>query len=431
MFNRVVLLFVCIILLFVAWTAVLNMQHPIDKQAALIALANEEIERGTYIKALPYLLDAVSYNTEETLEATETLKRVYLELGYTQEYASVLKSQTARADCPAPVYEEYARYFILEDRLRDALKTITLGIERTQAESLVGFYEEHRYAFTIGHTAFDDVTAYHNGGIQVKKGDLWGLANAAGGIIIPCMYEQISTYDPANGGSIIVMHVDKKISTVNMSNQITATSNIIAEQVGTLSQDIVSLQLSNGQWILADSNLNSNFSEYEGVGASHNSAIALKSSGKWGVAGLGSGTIVPYEFDEVIMDELGRSYALGAVFAKKDDVVYLFVNGEQQPETYEDARPFTEEGWAAVKKNGKWGFIDITGAERISFIFDDARSFGQHLAAVRVGDLWGYTNWRGIVVIEPVFLDAKSFSGGRAPVLTDLGWQFITLVEFS
>ena len=44
--------------------------------------------------------------------------------------------------------------------------------------------------------------------------------------------------------------------------------------------------------------------------------------------------------------------------------------------------------------------------------------------------LWGYVSREGNVVIEPTFLEAKSFSEGSAPVLTDRGWRFITLLEF-
>jgi len=36
----------------------------------------------------------------------------------------------------------------------------------------------------------------------------------------------------------------------------------------------------------------------------------------------------------------------------------------------------------------------------------------------------------GELVIDPVFLQAKSFSNGSAPVLTDIGWRFITLIEY-
>jgi len=130
------------------------------------------------------------------------------------------------------------------------------------------------------------------------------------------------------------------------------------------------------------------------------------------------------------MDELGRCHAQGAVFARMGAQVYLLAGGRQAGGAFEDARPFSDEGYAAVKSGGKWGFIDTSGAVVIGFWFDDALSFGQHLAAVKVGEFWGYISIYGHVVIEPVFLEAKSFSNGSAPVLTDRGWQFITLTEY-
>ena len=111
-------------------------------------------------------------------------------------------------------------------------------------------------------------------------------------------------------------------------------------------------------------------------------------------------------------------------------LVYLIVDGSYVGDAYEDAHPFTEEGYAAVKKNGKWGFVDVGGVEVIKFAFDDALSFGQHLAAVKYGEYWGYISRYGQMVIDAAFYEAKSFSDGSAPVLTERGWQFITLLEF-
>jgi len=158
---------------------------------------------------------------------------------------------------------------------------------------------------------------------------------------------------------------------------------------------------------------------------------AAKTGGRWGVVGLSDSWLIPAEFDEVIQDELGRCYAQGAVFVRRNGIVYLFSNGTYMDEYYEDARPFSEEGYAAVKKNGKWGFIDRYGTIAIPFTFDDALSFGQHLAAVKIGEYWGYISIYGHVVIEATFLDAKSFSKGSAPVLTDRGWQILTLLEYA
>ena len=73
--------------------------------------------------------------------------------------------------------------------------------------------------------------------------------------------------------------------------------------------------------------------------------------------------------------------------------------------------------------------MDAEGVIQVDFQFDDARSFGQHLAAVEQEGLWGYVSLLGEMAIEPQFLEAKSFSGGSAPVHTGLGWQFITLLE--
>ena len=66
----------------------------------------------------------------------------------------------------------------------------------------------------------------------------------------------------------------------------------------------------------------------------------------------------------------------------------------------------------------------------IDFQFDDALSFGQHLAAVKEDGLWGYVSLWGELVIQPQFLNARSFYGGSAPVETVDGWRFITLLEY-
>lgn len=66
----------------------------------------------------------------------------------------------------------------------------------------------------------------------------------------------------------------------------------------------------------------------------------------------------------------------------------------------------------------------------LDYQFEDALSFGQHLAAVKQGRNWGYISLRGELVIEPIFLEARSFSQGSAAVRTADGWKFITLLEY-
>lgn len=60
------------------------------------------------------------------------------------------------------------------------------------------------------------------------------------------------------------------------------------------------------------------------------------------------------------------------------------------------------EGLAAVKWDGKWGYINKLGDEVIPFIYDDADNFDEDmLAAVKVGGVWGAIDITGAQVVEP------------------------------
>jgi len=57
--------------------------------------------------------------------------------------------------------------------------------------------------------------------------------------------------------------------------------------------------------------------------------------------------------------------------------------------TYDDARTFSE-GLAAVRKDGKWGYIDVNGNTVIDFKYDVAHSFSEGKAIVGIRETWEY-----------------------------------------
>lgn len=88
-----------------------------------------------------------------------------------------------------------------------------------------------------------------------------------------------------------------------------------------------------------------------------------------------------------------------------------------------DAQDFSE-GYAAVRKNGKWGYIDSTGKVVVDYQFVDAKPFKLGLAPVRVANTrkvsvycsselahqWGYIDITGKIVIPPKYDDAGPFN---------------------
>lgn len=112
------------------------------------------------------------------------------------------------------------------------------------------------------------------------------------------------------------------------------------------------------------------------------------------------------------------SEGLAAVQRDKDgEMGYINKKGRVViPLVYDDAFPFSE-GLGLVKKDGRYGFVDLEG-EVIEPRYLRAGSFSEGLAVVKAenGD-WGYINRNGDWVIEPQYDRAWGFSEGIAHVL--------------
>lgn len=427
--NRILLGVGCILVLMISWLMAITAETDRDRQLALINQAAGYTEDEIYIRAVPLLEEAIGYNEEYTLQAEEALKKVYLHLidqsGYPRKYTNLLDKQMARKGAGPDVFTEAAEYYLSLNKLSDAFQVLRNGIAKTGSADLSALYETYRYQYKTGRAIYQEVTTTYNGAIQVKQNGKWGLASADGTLVIPCEYDKISTF--SNGQAIA--RVGDVISGIDSNGNRVALLHGSAEDFSNFNDNRLALKRESG-WVLADGNLNVGSSTFEEIGMYTNGLAPAKSSGKWGLVDTsGREWTLAAEYDEIIHDELGRSFSQNAVFVRQGNQVRLFAGKDFVGDTYEDAKPFAD-GWAAVKKNEKWGFIDPQGVVQIDFQFEDALSFGQHLAAVKQGDNWGYVSLQGEMVIEPTFSAAKSFCNGSAPVLTELGWQFITLLEY-
>ena len=427
--KRIIAGFCCLVILLVSWLITVNAKSKLEKQAELIWQAKALMDEGIYVRAVPLLEEAAGYKTELSAQAEEELKKAYLSLietrGYRRRLINLLEEQMRRPDASPLIFKEAAEFYLQTSKTTDALAALRAGIGKTGDELLVDMYEKNRYVYETNRTTYDSLTAICGSTIQVRVDGLWGLASSDGILLIPCEYEKISTY---SAGRAIVKK-DGEIYAINIDNNRIAKLRERATDFGNYADDRIPL-LIDGTWKRATGEFVLGTAAFEEFGMYSGGYAAAKTEGKWGVVDIALNWLIPAEYDEIIQDELGRCYARETIFARKDGKVYLFSGGLKNREVFDDAKPFSNEGYAAVKRNGKWGFIDTEGSEKIGFIFDDALSFGQHLAAVKLGGLWGYISLSGQTVIEHKYLEAKSFSNGSAPVLSERGWQFITLLEY-
>lgn len=428
--KKILIVLFCVVLLAAGWAAAIFSKTDTDRQRELISAARAYLEDEIYIKAAPLLEEAAGYQAGLTLEAEELLKQAYIPLleqrGYPRKYTNLLEQQMGRQDAAPEVFLEAAKYYLGRLKEQEAFAALRNGIEKTGSQELTDFYEANRYVYRVGRGAYQEAADFLNGYIQVRQEGLWGLAQPDGSLVLPCEYDFLSTYD---GGEVIAQR-DGVLSGIDLNgNRLALYKGEPVTGVTNYSEGRLAVKQSQG-WVLALDTLETGSAVLEEIGTFSDGGAAACQNGKWGVVKRsGREWWVEPAYDGIVCDGLGRCWRDGAVFVRQGDQVLLLVDGEQIAGPFEDARPFAG-GWAAVKQDGFWGFIDREGTVRIDFQFDDAKSFTMHLAAVQKGQNWGYVGLNGTMVIEPSFLEAKAFEKGSAPVRTADGWQFITLLEY-
>ena len=132
------------------------------------------------------------------------------------------------------------------------------------------------------------------------------------------------------------------------------------------------------------------------------------------------------------LSEKGKSVSEASTDEKKDSVDIKNAIVEITPdlikalETYEELKPFNE-GYAAVCRGEKWGFINTEGEEVIPCSFDHVDIFNDGFAAVCKDEKWGFIDTKGNVVI-PMKYDSsptpfsEGLAGFKDPDKEKWGW---------
>ncbi len=128
---------------------------------------------------------------------------------------------------------------------------------------------------------------------------------------------------------------------------------------------------------------------------------------KWALIGPDGNLITDYIYDEVLKDWKDVVARSDAIIVRQDKAYFLVdKSGNKISGEYEDACPFNDGTYTAMKKNGKWIFVDPAGTEKNLGDFEEARGFSNNMAAVKIDGKWGYIDANGNVVVEPQFYEA-------------------------
>ncbi len=75
------------------------------------------------------------------------------------------------------------------------------------------------------------------------------------------------------------------------------------------------------------------------------------------------------------------------------------------------------EGYRAIKKDGKWGFVDNQGRLRIPNRYDMVKHFSEGLAPFLLRGKWGFLNKEDDIIIHPTYENVEPFVNGMSKIL--------------
>lgn len=296
-------------------------------------------------------------------------------------------------------------------------------------EKLYGYYDELYYKYVWRYNNLKSAGTYISNYAIIEDGSGYNYLFGTS-LLLEDNLEYMGEYG-VNGW--IPAKKDGELVYIDMTGNIVARLKKPVTYLGTYTSTgaLVGIDGKYG-YMDADFNMPDRL-EFEAATNITNGVGAVKKDGKWALINENKELISEYIYEDIKISENNICIQNGVVFAKRENK-YVMLNalGNQIGKLeFEDACMFNGNEPAAVKINGKWGFVSADGIMSYEAQFQEAKSFGLGMAPVFDGLNWGYVAEREgklEYVIKAEFDDCKAFTeNGYAAVKQGDLWGYIQL----
>ncbi len=299
------------------------------------------------------------------------------------------------------------------------------------------------FLFFIPYPAISQYIPYH-------QGSKWGFCDTAKNIIIPPRYESLDLFN----------HGHARILINNRWGFIDTVGNefFLADSVSFIAYYGEFILITNGK---KNALLDAQFKyivpfKYDAILDFDHSIAPVRNGDKWGYIDKTGKEIVPLIYgpgyhgkitENVTwqmldgkagyIDTIGKTvipfiYDLGTPFLngfaqvrKGGKWIYINHQGKEMNNLkYDYVGPFFD-GLSAVKLSGKTGFMDTSGTLVIPIQYDNTGFFHDSMAGIVMNDQWGYINSKGETIIKPKYTYGGDFQEGFANVKAEDDWMMI------
>ncbi len=143
----------------------------------------------------------------------------------------------------------------------------------------------------------------------------------------------------------------------------------------------------------------------------------VKIKGKWGVIDSIGNIIVDTKFDEIDYIYNDDIFFITKINFKENIYGYIDTTGFVKIEhNFYEAGKF-KNGWASIKLGKhKYTFINKSCKKIGEIIFQEVCDFRENVAAVKINGKWGFIDTTGGFIVKPEFLKIGNFGNGLAPI---------------
>lgn len=387
------------------------------------SFAEEQVDLEAYGSAIEYYQAII--NLDNRAEYYKRLAEIYMLAEKQGDAYETLETCISLYPQEQDVYKQVIYHYYDEGELD---KAADFMLEYSQyhgwEDKMATDYLFCRYHYSIKGYGFQDASDYYNGYFIVKLDDTWKL--------IDSKFRFIPNIDFQNAtptfGTIMGVVVDNHANFIDITGLKYLDTVEQYEEAWSFIGGMA-LVKKDGKYGYVNTQYKQVLEGYLDASNFVNGISAVKVSEGWGLIDTTGKFVTKDFYQEIKLDEDKIAGFGNVVFAKVNEgYIMLGTNGKQIGKgIFEDVKPFNRGIYAAVKVNGKWGYVDVQGNIVIEPQFEDAKSFGEQLGAVCKEGKWGFVTPTGRVAIEPQFEDAKHLNNGVAPVKIEDEWFYLDL----
>ena len=430
-FMPYILMAVILFMLVISWKNVLGYYSSItESYQTHIEKAEAYMEKKIYIDAVGEYESALNIKSDDydtAMKVVDLYEKLDNYNGWIKACQNAISADRTRLD----PYLMLADYYIEKSQLSSAYDTLkeaekNLGDTPEVTSRLIDIMGR----YTLEGLRYDKMTPFFysdnlkTGYAVVSSDDKKGLINTSKSVTVSAEYDDIGI----PGQEVIPVYQDKEWYYINEDEYRKLVPDTKADYLGTFHDNYAPAEI-NGVYGYLNKKMEEFHFEYEYAGCFSNGLAAVKKDGKWAVINTSFTPVTGFDFDEILLDEYGFCSTYGVFFAKQNNQYYLYnSNGEQTSEGFEDVKLFASDEPAAVKKNGKWGFVSKAGETVTEFTYENADSFSLGFAPYCEKGKWGCVDQKGNVLITPVFDAMKPFSHNGYALVETNGIQELAVI---